>query len=110
MILSWLTAITTQEPVHTTGVNADLVAAIVSIVAIVVGFFAWIVKVTLGKRLDDQDEKIDKLGSDAETARAAAVVTSMSVARIEGWLSAQAGRPNGTLPAVDPHPDPTPTS
>jgi hypothetical protein len=103
-----LTNVIDNPPVHTSGVNVELWLAVLGGVAVIVGFFAWLVKITLGARLDEQDRKIDKLGVDAETARQAAVVTSMSVARIEGWMSAQAGRPNGKLPAVDPSPHPDP--
>lgn len=94
--------------VHDTGVNFTQVTAIVAptlaFIAVVGGYItkrinAWVALQT--RRLDLQDVTITKIVTDAEQAKTAAVITSKSVARIEGFL---AGATTDKLPAV-PYPD-----
>jgi hypothetical protein len=73
--------------VHTSGINWESWAAIVTVVSFVVGFFAYLLRVVLFRRLDNQDSEIVNIKSDAKTAADKAADTNDRVARIEGYLA-----------------------
>lgn len=84
--------------VHTSGVNWDQLAAQVAIATPFVAVVIYAVRRAwgnwssqLGRRLDGQDTQIKDIRADASVARDKAEVTSMSVARIEGYMAAQNG-------------------